>query len=120
MGEVTIARRTGDTEKDKALLAEVFKLLGNSAYGKIIEAPERQTNVVYTKDEKVVDKALRSAFFSDLEKIGEAYELERRKLRVWIKRPFQVGIAVYQMAKLRMLEFHYDFLDKFVDRKDLI
>ena len=44
-------RRQGDADSDKALLAEVFKLLGNSAYGKFIEAVERQTRVVYTTDE---------------------------------------------------------------------
>ena len=27
-------------------------------------------------------------------------------------------MAVYQLTKLRMLEFYYDFLDRFVDRKD--
>ena len=36
--QVTEARRTGDMEKSKVLLAEVFKLLGNSGYGKLIEA----------------------------------------------------------------------------------
>jgi len=39
--QVTEARRTGDIDKSKALLPEVFKLLGNSAYGKFIEALER-------------------------------------------------------------------------------
>ena len=116
--QVTEARRTGDVEKSKALLAEVFKLLGNSGYGKLIEALERQTNVIYTKDEKVVDRALRSAYFSDLDEIGEAYELESWKPRITIRRPFQIGIAVYQLAKLRMLEFYYDFLDRYFDRKD--
>ena len=58
MEQVTEVRRTGDVEKSKALLAEAFKLLGNGAYGKLIEALERQTNVIYTKDEKVVDRAL--------------------------------------------------------------
>ena len=116
--QVTEARRTGDVEKSKALLAEVFKLLGNSGYGKLIDALERQTNVIYTKDEKVVDRALRSAYFSDLDEIGEAYELESRKPRITIRRPFQIGIAVYQLAKLRMLEFYYDFLDRYFDRKD--
>ena len=116
--EVTEARRTGDVDKSKALLADTFKLLGNSGYGKLIEALERQTNVIYTKDEKVVDRALRSAYFSDLDEIGEAYELESRKPRITIRRPFQIGIAVYQLAKLRMLEFYYDFLDRYIDRKD--
>ena len=116
--QVTEARRTGDVEKSKSLLAEVFKLLGNSGYGKLIEALERQTNIIYTKDEKVVDRALRSAYFSDLDEIGQAYELESRKPRITIRRPFQVGIAVYQLAKLRMLEFYYDFLDMYFDRRD--
>jgi len=83
-------------DKSRALLAEVFKLLGNSAYGKLIEALERQTNTIYTKDEKVVDRALRSAYFSGLEEVGQAYELESRKPRITIRRPFQVGIAVYR------------------------
>ena len=116
--QVTEARRTGDVEKSKALLADIFKLLGNSGYGKLIEALERQTNVIYTKDEKVVDRALRSAYFATLDEIGKAYELESRKPRITIRRPFQVGIAVYQQAKLRMLEFYYDFLDRYLDRKD--
>ena len=35
-----------------------------------------------------------------------------------IKRPYQCGIAVYQLAKLRMLEIYYDFLDKYFSRQD--
>ena len=30
-------------------------------------------------------------------------------------RPYQCGIAVYQLAKLRTFEFYYDFLDKYID-----
>ena len=111
-------RRKGDVEADKALLAEVFKLLGNSAYGKFIEAVERQTKVMYTKDEDVVDRHLRSAYFEDLEEIGDAYKIESRKNKVTINRLFQVGIVVYQLAKLRMLQFYYDFLDPYIDRRD--
>lgn len=33
-------------------------------------------------------------------------------------RPLQVGKAVYQMAKLQVLQFYYDCLNKFVDRRD--
>ena len=71
----------------------------------MIEAVERHANVSYTKDEKTVDRALRSAWFEDLTEVGAAYEITSRKPRVTIHRPFQVGIAVYQLAKLRMLEF---------------
>ena len=33
-----------------------------------------------------------------------------------INLPFQFAIAVYQLAKLRMLEFYYNFLDWYFDR----
>ena len=34
-----------------------------------------------------------------------------------INRPYQSGIALYELAKLRMLEFYYDFLDKYFSRQ---
>ena len=116
--EVANMRRKGGVEAEKALLAEIYKLLGNNAYGKFIEAVERQTKVLYTKDEDVVDKHLRSVWFEDLEEIGVAYKIESRKNKVTINRPFRVGIVVYQLAKLRMLQFYYDFLDHYLDRRD--
>ena len=89
VNEVANNRRKGDADKDKALLAEVFKLLGNSAYGKFIEAVERHTNTIYTCDEEEVDKSLRSARFKTLEEIGPAYKIELRKSKIAIDRPFQ-------------------------------
>jgi len=74
--------------------------------------------VGYTKYEKTVDRALRSAWFEDFTEMADAYEIRRRKPHVTIHRPFQVGIAVYQLAKLRILEFYHDFLDCFVEPKD--
>ena len=32
--------------------------------------------------------------------------------------PLQIGCAVYDYAKLRMLEFYYDCIDKYIDRSD--
>ena len=116
--EVANKRRQGDADGDKALLAEEFKLLGNSAYGKFIEPVERQTRVVYTTDKETVDKHLRSVWFEVLEEIGGCYKIECRKNKVTVSRPFQIGIVVYQLAKLRMLQFYYDFLDYYVDRRD--
>ena len=96
----------------------MFKLLGNSGYGNLIEALELQTCVMYTKDEKMVDRALRSTSSSDLEDLGQAYELKSRKPRIAINRLFQIGIAVYQLSKQRILEFYHDFLDRYFDRRD--
>ena len=32
--------------------------------------------------------------------------------------PLQIGFFTYQYAKLRMLEFYYDFLDRFISKDD--
>ena len=116
--EVADNRRADDADKDKAVLADVFKLMGNSAYGKFIEGVERQNKTTYTKDEAELDRQLRSAWFEDLEMIGDVYKIDSRKPKVTINRPFQVGIVVYQLAKLRMLEFYYELLDCYLNRRD--
>ena len=75
-------------------------------------------NTKFARKEMVVDKALMSPFFDNLEELGGAYEIKELKQTVMIKRSYQCGIAVYQLAKLRMLEFYYEFLDKCFNRKD--
>ena len=116
--EVANARREGDKDCSKKLLEDTSKLKGNSFYGKMIEDLARHTNTSFTSHESDVDKSLRSPFFEDLEEIDGAYEIKERKRQIQIKRPYQCGIAVYQLAKLRMLEMYYDFLDKYFDRRD--
>ena len=69
----------------------------------------RHKSTKFTREERSVDKALRYPFFGNLEEIGGAYEIKEFKRTVIIKRSYQCGIAVYQLAKLRMLEFYYDF-----------
>ena len=117
--EVSSARRDADNDKNKKQLGDTAKLKGNSFYGKMIENLEKHMNTKFTKDENLIDEIIRSPYFDDLEEISEGvFEVRQRKKRVTITRPYQCGIAVYQLAKLRMLEFYYDFLDKFCDRRD--
>ena len=114
--ELANTRREADKDLLKRQLGHVAK--GNSFYGKMIEDKGRHKSKKFTREEWVVDKALRSPFFDNLEEAGGAYEIKERKRTVMIKRPYQCGIAVYQLTKLRMLEFHYDFLDKYFSRQD--
>ena len=124
--EVSSARRAADNDKNKGeagearkQLGDTAKLKGNSFYGKMIENLAKHISTKFTTDEKLIDKIFRSPFFEDLEEINAGvFEVRQRKRQVTITRPYQCGIAVYQLAKLRMLEFYYDFLDKFCDRRD--
>lgn len=51
-------RRKDDENPEQALLAEVYNLLGNSSYGKLIEAVEQQMTVKYIKSENALRKDL--------------------------------------------------------------
>jgi hypothetical protein len=44
-------------------------------------------------------------------------EVEQDKKTCKINIPIQVSIAIYQLAKLRVLEFYYDCMSKFIDRE---
>ena len=114
--EVANARREADKDSSKKQVVDVAKLKGNSFYGKMIKDLARHKSTKFTCEERDVEKALRSPFFDNLEEIGGAYEIKEFKPTVMINRPYQCGIAVYQLAKLRMLEFYYDFLDKYFSR----
>ena len=46
------------------------------------------------------------------------FEIEMSKKTISLDLPIHIGCFVYQYAKLRMLEFYYDFMDVFVDRRD--
>ena len=65
----------------------MFKLLGNSAYGKLIETVERKTRIIYTKDQEKVDRAKWPVWFDDMEEIGDAFEIKFRKEKVTITAP---------------------------------
>lgn len=120
INEVTENRRRGGEDPDIAFLADVLKLLGNSAYGKLMKAKERQTRVIYTKDQHVVNQAKWSAWFDDLEEIGDVFKIVL-KGESDDQQAVPGGnhrVSTGQLAKLRMLQFYYDCLDHFIDRRD--
>ena len=79
------ARREADKEPLKKQLGDVPNLKGNSFYGKMIEDLGRHKSTKFTREEMVIDKAVRSPFFDNLEEIGAAYEIKELKRTVMIK-----------------------------------
>lgn len=62
---------------------------------------------------------INSPFFRELDPIDEdTYEVQSFKKVISLDLPIQVGFFVYQYAKLRMLQFYFDFIDKYLDRSD--
>ena len=109
---VSTARRNGDADPDKAIIADTMKLLGNSAYGKTVTNVDRHRNVKYCT-EVGTSSHINNKRFRQLDVVAEdAYEVTSNKARVTYDLPHHIGFFVYQYAKLRMLEFYYDFVDR--------
>ena len=46
------------------------------------------------------------------------YEMEKTKKKIILDLPIHTGVFILNYAKLRMLEFYYDFLDYYLSRED--
>ena len=116
--EVLDARRAGDIDKSYELIAETMKLFGNSAYGKCITNKEKFVSTTYGNEDNI-SKKINSPHFKDLELLyGQKYEVISTKRKIAMDLPLQIGVAVYHLAKLRMLQFYYNFIDKYINRED--
>ena len=118
---VSDARRAGDTDKNLLIIGNTMKTIGNSAYGKMITNKEKHITLKYVGEDKI-SKQINSRHFKDCIVMGKdddvVYEVSTTKSKIKVDLPTQIGIAVYTLAKLRMLEFYYDLLDKYLDRSD--
>ena len=109
---VSAARRVGDADPDKAIIADTMKLLGNSAYGKTVTNIDRHRNVRYCT-EVGTSLLINNKRFRQLDVVtDDAYEVTASKARLTYDLPLHIGLFVYQYAKLRMLQFYYDFVDR--------
>lgn len=91
--------------------------MGNSGYGKTITDQLKHRNVEYCSDSEV-SRNVNTPLFRIIISTDETYEVESCKKSIKFNQPIQVGYFVYQYAKLRTLQFYYDFLDKYLDRVD--
>ena len=119
--EVSDARRQGDSDKSKAILADTCKLLGNASYGSTIMDQEKFQSVKYVQGE---GEAMMEANLPQFKKLTplleeeEYYEIEKDKKCLKMNLPIQIGYFILQYAKLRILQFYYSFMNKFVNRDD--
>ena len=95
---VSDARRAGDVDPTKAILADTMKLLGNSAYGKTVTNQERHMNTRVCNDRdapRYVNKPhFRALHTSD----NDVYEVDMAKKMIRLNLPLQIGFFVYQVS----------------------
>ena len=117
--DVSNARRQGDTDPTFEIFADTMKLIGNSAYGSMIMNKEKHVNITYCESKEKASYFVSKRRFRNLTELdNNHFEIELAKSRITLNLPIQIGFFILQYAKLRMLEFYYDCVDKFCSRED--
>lgn len=118
---ITEARRAGDINPDSKIVAETRKTQGNVSYGCLCMDKTKHSNTCYFKGNIKHSQAVNKPQFwklSCFHEEEEFYEVEFAKDGIKLDVPIQIALFILNLAKLRMLQFHYDFLDRLVDRSD--
>ena len=114
--EVTTARRAGDVDPSKSIIADTMKLLGNSAYGGVIMQKERQHKVSYFTTPTEAMRAVNSPRFRKMTELPDLFEVESAKAVITLDLPIFIGFTILNYAKAAMLAFYYDALDEMISR----
>ena len=117
---ISDGRRLGDADPSKSIIADTRKPEGNSFFGATIMDKEKIQDVAYVKGEGSAMMAANLPQFKKLTQLTEEdeyYEIEKAKQTLRLNIPIQLGYFILHNAKLHnMLQFYYDFMDKYVDR----
>lgn len=115
--EITEKRKEGSRDPNKAVLAQTYKLIGNSSYGSMLIDKMKYAKTSIIRGETNAKKCVNSALFKELNVLGEdLYEVQEGYKSLAMTIPIYLGYQILQLAKLRMLEFAYDFMLKYVER----
>ena len=94
------------------------KLVGNSGYGITLLQKSRYTHVHYVSHERAPSEHLKTNFVKSNVISSKTLEVESTPKRLVEDVPLYIGFEVLQGGKEAMLDFYYNCLDYFVDRKN--
>ena len=105
------------------MAAAIWKLMANSSFGKMAQNNASYSNTLFTIDLKKANRAVNKPEFLSgneytTEDDGTLFEISTGKKIVNQNMPIQGACMIYSGAKKRMLEFVYDFIDRFIERED--
>jgi len=92
--------------------------VGKSSYGEMITDQEPHCDVKFCSETKA-SCLINTPFFRQIDQIEkDTYEVQSHKKTIKLNLTMQIGFFLYQYAKLHMLQFHFDFMDKYLDWSD--
>ena len=105
----TQKRKEATNEADKNL----FKLLNNAVYGKTMENMRKRIKIRITTNEKDFLKYASRPTYIGHKKFGKnLVVIHEKKELLTLNEPVYVGNTVFELSKLVMYKFYYDFARK--------
>ena len=90
-----------------------FKLMNNQVFGKTLENLRKRINLKLTSNEDIYTKHASSANFISGKMFNEnLFAINRMKEELVLNRPIYVGMAILDLSKLLMYDFHYNYMLK--------
>ena len=115
--KVASARRDGDADPSKAIIADTCKLWGNSAFGSVLMNKERHRSITHVDSLHKMKWKVNEPQFRHLTPLGDdQFEIESAKRRITLDIPNYLGFFILNYAKMHMLSYYYDCLDRYVPR----
>ena len=87
--------------------------MNNAVFGKTLENLRKRINLKLTSNEDIYTKhASRANFISDKIFNENLFAINRIKEELVLNRPIYVGMAILDLSKLLMYDFHYNYMFK--------
>ena len=109
-------KRTTDFEKD------FYKLMNNSVFGKTMENVRNRVDVKLVTNKKALNKLVKKANYKRVNEFHEnLVAVHMEKATVKLDKPIYLGMAILDLSKTLMYEFHYDYVKpKWGDKAKLL
>lgn len=90
-----------------------YKFLSNSLFGKTMENPENKVDIKLVNTIEKYEKLVSKLTFKNAKVINkDLVSLELRKEIIKLMKPYYLGIAILELAKTYMYDFHYNYFKK--------
>jgi len=109
-------------EAESPFEKDLFKLMNNSIYGKTMQNDRNHLNVhILTSELRAMKFIARPTFLASKIINEEVTIVKLTKPTILLNKPIYVGMAILDISKLQMYQFHYDvYVKKYGDRAKLL
>ena len=114
-------RRKGDADPKYKVIGNNIKDVGNTAFGRTAMDKNKHKKIKFC-NEIQFNRAKNNYFYYDAEVYSidqnTVYEVIKKPKTVNQNMPIHIAASVFDDSKLKILQFYYDCIDKYVDRSD--